>query len=240
VLHPVVLVRVLLLTITIMRALLLTLSLLLLGCGDFDSYDRRQLSPTGDGDRRIIINGGGDNTPAPPQDGGAPPAPDQGAPLHPDQGAPLLPDQGAPPPTGQCGMGTFEEEVFKLVNVERAKGGLAPYACSAEAVKVSRAYSQLMCQKGFFSHTGPGGTTPSSRFQAAGVGYSSWVGENIAYGASTPAAVMKMWMSSSGHRAAIMSGSFTHIGVGYEPCDSGSGGWLSGKHYWVQNFFIPK
>lgn len=233
--------RVLLLPNITMRAPLLSLTLLLLGCGDFESYDRRMISPTGDGDRRIIINGGGDTDPTPPsQDGGAPPAPDSGAPPAPDQGAPVLPDQGPPPPTGQCGMGTFEEEVFKLVNVERGKGGLAPYACSAAAVKVSRAYSTLMCTKGFFSHTGPGGTTPSSRFQAAGIAYASWVGENIAYGASTPAAVMKMWMGSSGHRAAILSSSFTHIGVGYEPCDSGGGGWLSGKHYWTQNFFVPK
>ena len=40
-------------------------------------------------------------------------------------------------------------------------------------------------------------------------------GENIAYGQSSPAAVVQAWMNSSGHRANILSRDFTTIGVGY-------------------------
>jgi len=223
---------------------LIICSLVLAACGDFDNFDRRILSPQED--RRIIVIP--DNQPAPPPNPQPPPPEQDGAvpaPPEQDAGVPSQPpDQGSttpPPPTGQCGMLTFEEEVFKLVNQERSKRGLSVYTCCPQAVKVSRAYSQLMCDKKFFSHTGPGGSTPEKRFQAAGIAYSSWVGENIAYGAQTPASVMSMWMNSSGHRAAILSKSFSHIGVGYAPCEGGGGGWFGGgQHYWTQNFYVPK
>ena len=55
------------------------------------------------------------------------------------------------------------------------------------------------------------------------------VGENIAYGYSTPAQVVNGWMNSEGHRKIILSASYSKIGVG---CYS-SGGVL----YWSQ-FFI--
>ena len=54
------------------------------------------------------------------------------------------------------------------------------------------------------------------------------VGENIAYGQSSPEAVMNAWMNSSGHRANILNADFDKIGVGVVR----SGGRL----YWVQLF----
>ena len=51
-------------------------------------------------------------------------------------------------------------------------------------------------------------------------------GENIARGYKTPKAVVDGWMNSSGHRANILSSSFTQIGVGYE----------ASGHYWTQMF----
>jgi hypothetical protein len=47
--------------------------------------------------------------------------------------------------------------------------------------------------------------------------YPGWshLGENIAGGYSTPADVMNGWMNSSGHRANILSPSFSEIGIGY-------------------------
>ena len=53
-------------------------------------------------------------------------------------------------------------------------------------------------------------------------------GENIAYGQSTPEAVVQSWMSSSGHRANILSSSFTTIGIG---CTV-----VNGTVYWAQLF----
>jgi uncharacterized protein YkwD len=61
-----------------------------------------------------------------------------------------------------------------------------------------------------------------------GISYSS-AGENIAKGQRTPQEVMNAWMNSSGHRANILSSSFTQIGVGYD----------SRANTWVQMFIRP-
>ena len=51
-------------------------------------------------------------------------------------------------------------------------------------------------------------------------------GENIAYGYATPEAVVTAWMNSDGHRANILNGSYTRLGVGY----------VADGHYWTQMF----
>ncbi len=55
------------------------------------------------------------------------------------------------------------------------------------------------------------------------------VGENIAVGYPTAAAVMKGWMNSSGHRKNILNKSFTRIGLGLATSEDGA-------KYWVQDF----
>jgi uncharacterized protein YkwD len=58
----------------------------------------------------------------------------------------------------------------------------------------------------------PGEGTPSAR--AKNEGYESgFLGENIAMGASAET-VVRLWMSSPGHRAAILSRSYDEIGIG--------------------------
>lgn len=78
-----------------------------------------------------------------------------------------------------------------------------------------------------FSHTRPSGASCFTALTEAGVSYAR-AGENIAYGQSTPEAVVQSWMSSSGHRANILSSSFTTIGVG---CTV-----VNGTAYWAQLF----
>jgi uncharacterized protein YkwD len=46
------------------------------------------------------------------------------------------------------------------------------------------------------------------------LGFNS-AGENIAYGQKNETTVMKTWLNSAGHRANIMSSTFTHIGCGF-------------------------
>jgi len=226
-------------------ALATSIVVLAAACGDFDEFDRRraqQSNVSDPDDRRIIIapnNGNGyqDSGVVPPgQDAGIAPQQDSGInpPPQTDSGVtpPPTPDSGTTPPTGQCGMNSFEEQVFNLVNQQRQQQGLQPYQCDAKAVKVARDYSALMCSTGHFSHYGPDGSTPWTRLKAGGVSYST-AGENIAAGQTTPASVMNSWMNSSGHRANILSGSFSHIGVGYDNCGQGY------KHYWTQTFFHP-
>ena len=237
------------------------LGLLLAGCGDFDlphrgSANRPSLQP--DGGHRIIINGGEDDpgnpgvpgnpgNPANPWlDGGAPPLPpDSGVPQPKPDTKPAPPPPGPAPDSGQPAPGAcgndFESQVFALVNQERQKAGKQPFLCDQKAVAVAHGYSQVMCDKNHFSHTGPDGSSPFQRMQKGGIQFSS-AGENIAAGQATPAEVMNSWMNSSGHRANIL-GNYKYYGGGYVPCaGGGGGGWLGGGgygHYWTQNFWSP-
>jgi uncharacterized protein YkwD len=70
----------------------------------------------------------------------------------------------------------------------------------------------------FFSHTDPEtGKSSTDRIRDSGylAGANGWsVGENIAMGQATAAALMDDWMTSPGHRANILKPEFTHLGVG--------------------------
>lgn len=119
----------------------------------------------------------------------------------------------------------YEAEVVRLVNEVRAENGLKALSANWELSRVARYKSEDMSTNRYFSHTSPTYGTPFQMMRAFGLSYRS-AGENIAYGQRTPAAVVDAWMNSSGHRANILSASYTQIGVGY--CASGN--------YWTQMF----
>lgn len=206
------------------------------GCDDFELGYRpgSRPAPSIESGRRIIVNGGEDTPVNPPShaDGGTflPPgsSPDAKVPpaQSPDSKVAPKPDSS---PAGSCGN-AFETEVFNLVNQERAKQGLKAFLCDLVATKVAHDYSQVMCDKNWFNHTGPDGSSPFQRMEKAGIQFST-AGENIAAGQQTPASVMQSWMNSSGHRANIL-GNYKYIGVGYVPCSKGGMG-----HYWTQDFW---
>ena len=122
-------------------------------------------------------------------------------------------------------VSSYESEVVRLVNLERQKNGLDPLKEDWQLSRVARYKSEDMRDRGYFSHTSPTYGSPFEMMKSFGVSYKS-AGENIAKGQATPEAVVKAWMSSSGHRANILSKSFTHIGVGY----------AKSGHYWTQMF----
>ena len=120
---------------------------------------------------------------------------------------------------------SYEEEVVRLVNKERASRGLSTLKHNWELSRVARYKSEDMKNKNYFSHTSPTYGTPFQMMKSFGISYKT-AGENIARGYSTPAAVVNGWMNSSGHRANILNSSFTEIGVGY----------YSDGNYWTQMF----
>lgn len=120
---------------------------------------------------------------------------------------------------------SYEQEVIRLVNVERAKAGLGALTEDWQLSRVARYKSQDMHDRGYFSHTSPTYGSPFDMMRSFGVTYRS-AGENIAMGYATPAAVVNAWMNSAGHRANILNASFTKIGVGY----------VSSGNYWTQMF----
>jgi uncharacterized YkwD family protein/spore coat assembly protein SafA len=124
-----------------------------------------------------------------------------------------------------------ENEVIRLVNVERSKRGLPALKANWEVSRIARYKSQDMINKNYFSHTSPTYGSPFKMMETFGIRFSA-AGENIAYGQRTPAAVMTAWMNSPGHRSNILSTSFTQIGVGLAKSSNGT-------LYWTQMFIRP-
>ncbi|CCJ34529.1 Transporter [Caloramator australicus RC3] len=126
---------------------------------------------------------------------------------------------------------TFEREVIRLVNVERAKVGLKPLSENVKLSKVARIKSQDMINKKYFSHYSPTYGSPFDMMKKFGIRFRA-AGENIAMGQKTPKEVMNAWMNSAGHRRNILNPNFTQIGVGVAK-DS------KGRLYWTQMFIRP-
>ncbi|WCD84130.1 hypothetical protein KPP03845_100450 [Streptomyces xanthophaeus] len=175
-----------------------------------------------------------------------PTTPASSAPAKPEAAKPAKP-AAKPAPTkgsgsggsgssgGSGGSGTVnadaESAVLSLVNKERKAAGCDPLTANAKLSAAARAYSDTMARSGVMSHTGPDGSTMTSRVEAAGYAWSR-LGENIARGQSDADAVMNAWMNSSGHRANILNCDFREIGVGLHKGDGGP--------WWTQNFGTGK
>lgn len=143
----------------------------------------------------------------------------------------IYPGQKLNIPTVPTDIRTQENEVIRLVNVERTKRGLQPLKANWELSRVARLKSQDMANKGYFSHQSPTYGSPFNMMENFGIRFSS-AGENIAYGQKTPAQVMTAWMNSPGHKANILSPSYTEIGVGLARN-------RNGVPYWTQMFIKP-
>jgi uncharacterized protein YkwD len=144
--------------------------------------------------------------------------------------SPVPTNTGATGPTIDP-VAAAEAEVLTLVNRERARAGCRALAVDTRLATAAGRHSADMARRGYFSHTTPEGVTFSTRITNAGYRW-SFVGENIALGQRTPAAVMRAWMTSPGHRANILNCRFRHIGVGlaYD---------ARRVPYWTQDFGTP-
>ncbi|WP_269932280.1 CAP domain-containing protein [Aminobacter sp. HY435] len=122
-----------------------------------------------------------------------------------------------------------EQYLLELINAERAKTGAQPLAFDNDLSEAAENHDRWMLSADVFSHTGSGGTSPTTRMKAAGYTLSgSWAtGENIAW-ATTRAPTgyadeVKLLhtnlMNSSGHRANILNPNFREVGLGFEVGD---------------------
>ncbi len=160
------------------------------------------------------------------------PNPDNGETEQPDIQLPdvELPEQDQPetesPEQGQTGsVSELERKVVELVNAERAAYGLPALELNTQLCDGARLKSQDMAANGYFSHESPTYGSPFDMMQSLGISYRT-AGENIAMGYATAEAVVNGWMNSEGHRANILSTSYTQIGVGY----------VANGNYWTQWF----
>lgn len=148
-------------------------------------------------------------------------------PQEPEQ-KPEIPEQKPETPEQKpesSALHAFEKRVGELVNAERAKAGLEPLVLDESLSVKAREKSRDMAKNNYFSHNSPTYGTPFEMMQSMGITYRS-AGENIAMGQRSPEAVVEAWMNSPGHRANILSPSFTHLGVGY----------IADGNYWTQWF----
>lgn len=126
---------------------------------------------------------------------------------------------------------SIENQVLQLVNSERSKQGLQPLTLNWELSRVAKIKSQDMRDRNYFNHQSPTYGSPFNMMKNFGISYKS-AGENIAAGQRSSQEVMNSWMNSSGHRANILSSSYTQLGIGY--VTGGSYG-----TYWTQMFIRP-
>jgi uncharacterized protein YkwD len=119
----------------------------------------------------------------------------------------------------------FEQRVIELVNAERTSRGLSPLSYSSEGAQAADIRAKEIVTK--FSHTRPDGSSCFTVLSQLGISYKK-AGENIAYGQSSPEAVVQSWMNSQGHRENILNESYNYIGVSSYKVGS--------TIYWAQMF----
>ncbi|GAA4200589.1 hypothetical protein GCM10022220_05260 [Actinocatenispora rupis] len=121
----------------------------------------------------------------------------------------------------------YEKEVAREINAARAKAKCGPLRYDSRLAAAARAHSDDMATRNYFDHTSPDGVTPWDRAKA--VGYTDPSAENIAAGQATPAAVVRAWLASPGHRANILNCASHASGIGFA---------TGGKYhyYWTQLF----
>lgn len=148
-------------------------------------------------------------------------------------GTPSVPSTPSTPsvpttPSGSTDIGTLENEVIRLVNVERAKIGQPALVQNSEVSRVARIKSEDFVKNNYFSHTSPTYGSPFDMLKSFGIAFTA-AGENIASGQKTATDVMNSWMNSSGHKANILSSTYNKIGVGVAKDNNGN-------LYWTQMF----
>jgi uncharacterized protein YkwD len=133
--------------------------------------------------------------------------------------------------------------VLELVNAARVQPrrcgdrrmeAAPPLALSRELSEAAARHARDMAQQGALTHLGSDGSQPADRVSAAGYRWRS-IGENIAAGQSSAAAVVTAWLESPGHCANIMGAQFAEMGVAFALAHSRRPG-----IYWAQEFASPR
>lgn len=126
--------------------------------------------------------------------------------------------------SGQCSPSVEVAGVLAETNAAREAGA----DCGAYGIKdpapplegdpdlheAAQVHAEDMAANNFFDHTGSDGSSFSDRIRRTDF-VGAPVGENIAAGYGSPAAVVAGWIDSDGHCRNLMNPSATKIGIGY-------------------------
>jgi uncharacterized protein YkwD len=113
-------------------------------------------------------------------------------------------------------MDRVERAIVRKLNKIRAANGLPQFHKSRALARGADFHCADMLAANFFAHASSNGQSMGDRVES--FRRSSWVGETLAYvprnGARGQAArIVSMWMNSPPHRASLLDGKFTRIGV---------------------------
>ena len=157
------------------------------------------------------------------------PAPEPVAEAAPPRPAPAR--RPAPPARS---LSTIVDTVFLLTNRERTRASLTPLTRNPQLARASQLQAEQMAAAGKLAHEVAGARYPTlaSRLKLLGYAYRN-VGENVAEGYTSGAALMAGWMTSAPHRANILSARYTETGVGMARSKTG-------RTYHAQVFARPR
>ncbi len=99
-----------------------------------------------------------------------------------------------------------------LANGDRNTDSLGGLTISPVLEAAAQAKADDMATKEYFAHISPDGKNSWYWFKEAGYSF-SYAGENLAVDFSDSVDVEKAWMNSPSHRANILNGNFTEIGI---------------------------
>ncbi|KJS13943.1 MAG: hypothetical protein VR67_02530 [Peptococcaceae bacterium BRH_c8a] len=167
---------------------------------------------TGNSNTLLVLVYAGGSTPVTVPGTGTQPTPTPSPSPTPNPTPQPVPQPQPQPEQPVQGLNADEQKMLSLVNSSRASAGLKPLQADLSLVKLARLKGQDMINKNYFSHTSPTYGSPFDMMKAAGVSY-RYAGENLA-GASTVNSAHTNLMNSPGHRANILKGNFTKVGIG--------------------------
>jgi len=99
-----------------------------------------------------------------------------------------------------------------LTNDDRSSAGLNQLTTNPVLEDAARMKAEHMAENEYFAHVSPDGLDPWYWFYRAGYQFVD-AGENLAVNFSDSDDVNQAWLDSPGHRANIMNGKFTEIGI---------------------------
>jgi uncharacterized protein YkwD len=103
------------------------------------------------------------------------------------------------------------------INAVRGRAGLEPVHAARALRLAADGHAQSMAAGSYFAHTEPSGATLLDRVTSTGLTSFNLLGENLYWGqrgAASPAAAVRAWMRSPGHRAILLGGQFRQSGIG--------------------------
>lgn len=144
--------------------------------------------------------------------GNSPPPAPAPAPI---EARPSQPTAAVPSRASVRAAASITDSIFVLINRERLRADLTPLRRSAELSRAAQVQAEQMASAQKLAHDVPGTRYPSLASRLKLVGYSATAsGENVAEGYTSGAAVVAGWMTSTAHRANILSARYTDTGVG--------------------------